>query len=647
MVAIGRAISPHAMQQNGTVTREQSLLIQGRLEQALAHHRAGRLAEAEAIYRHILTIDARHADGLHLLGMLEHQRGYHETAIEMIGQAISVSPNVAAYHSNLGTILQARGQLDEAAACFERALVLNPDWAEVHSNLGNVRHNQGRLDEAAACQERALALKPNFAEACSNLGIVRQAQGDLNQAVACYEQALALKPDYVDAHNNLGTALLEQNKIKQAVAHYERALFLKPDYAAAHNNLGNALTRQDRTVEAQAHYERALVLKPDYANAYNNLGNIFKEQGKFDDAMAQYERAIASRPDYAEAHLNRSELKRFRHGDPDLAALEALAKREDLSADKALYVHFALAKALEDTGDYVAAFEHLRQGNALKRSQVDYKEKNVLELFGRISNVFNSSLFDRLQGQGDPSDVPVFVIGMPRSGSTLIEQILASHPQIHGAGELTAIETMEASGLFNAGDPPLPYPESVAALDGAGLRRLGQSYLACLPKPANGAIRVVDKLLGNFLHIGLIHLILPHARIIHSMRNPIDTCVSCYSKLFTSGLYFTYDLAELGRYYRGYSALMAHWRSVLPPGAMLDVAYEEVVDNLEGQARRLIDYCGLPWDDTCINFHQSTRPVKTASAVQVRQPLFRSSLERWRNYEGGLGPLLHELGQSH
>jgi hypothetical protein len=221
---------------------------------------------------------------------------------------------------------------------------------------------------------------------------------------------------------------------------------------------------------------------------------------------------------------------------------------------------------------------------------------------------------------------------MPRSGSTLIEQILASHPQIQGAGELTTLEKMEAG-----------YPESYSALDGPALRRLGESYLAQMPLLANGKVRIVDKLPGNFLRVGLIRLMLPNARIIHTTRNPIDTCVSCYSKLFTVGLPFTYDLGELGRYYRAYSELMAHWRSVLPPGAMLDVSYEDVIDDLEGQARRLIDYCGLPWDDRCISFYRTIRPVKTASAVQVRQPLFRSSLQRWRRYEAGLGPLLDEL----
>ncbi len=611
----------------------ESRIPEGALENGLEHHRAGRLAEAEAIYRQILAADSRHADSLHLLGMIEHQRGRDDIAVELIGQAIAVSPHQAAYHSNLGTILQAQSKLDEAAACFERALALKPDWAEVHSNLGNVLQVQGKLEDAAACHERALTLKPGFAEALSNLGNVRQAQGRLLEAVSCYERALELKPDYADAHNNLGNALSTLDRVEEAQPHYERALVLKPNWAYAHNNLGNALATQDRIDEARAHYERALLLNPDYANAHNNLGNILKEQGRFDDAMAHYGRAIAIQPDYAEAHLNRAETKSFARDGADLAALQALAEKSDLPAEKMPYVHFALAKALDDVGDYARAFEQLRQGNALKRGQIKYEEQSVLDLFQRISAVFDKTLFDRLAGLGDPSPIPIFVVGMPRSGSTLIEQILASHPQIQGAGELRTLEKMETG-----------YPESIPTLDGAALRRFGQAYLARLPALANGKVRIVDKLLGNFLRVGLIRLILPNARIIHSSRHPLDTCVSCYSKLFTSGLSFTYDLAELGRYYRAYSELMAHWRSVLPPGAMLDVTYEDVVNDLEVQARRLVDYCGLPWDDRCLNFYDNTQPVRTASAVQVRQPLFRGSLQRWRHYESGLGPLLEALG---
>lgn len=605
------------------------------LQNALEHHRAGRLAEAEAIYRRILADDARHADSLHLLGMIEHQRGRHEIAAAMISQAITIHPHVAAFHSNLGTVAQAQGKLHEAAACFERALTLQPDAAEIYSNLGNILQSLGRLEEAASHQEHAIRLKPNFAESYSNLGNVHYAQGKLTEAIACYERALALKPGYVDAHNNLGTVFLSQDRVDEAMVHYQRALSLDPNYAAAHNNLGNALTRLEEFDDAQKHYEQALALNPNYANALNNLGNVFKEQGKFDEARVHYERAIAIDPAYAEAHLNRAELKRFQRDDADLTALEELVTSDRLPAAKALFVHFALAKALDDTGDYARAWEHLVQGNALKRAQIDYPGAHELEEIQRIRTVFDRDLFARFQGAGDPSSVPVFIVGMPRSGSTLVEQILASHPQIHAAGELTILEKMDAQGLCSPSDPPL---------DHAALRRLGQIYLSRLPPVADGKVRIVDKLPGNFLRIGLIRLMLPNARIIHTTRHPMDTCFSCYSKLFSNGLFYSYDLAELGRYYCSYRELMDHWRRLPPPHFLLDVAYEDVVDDLEGQARRLIDYCGLPWDDRCLRFQLTGRRIRTASSVQVRQPLSRSSIERWRHYETGLAPLMDQLG---
>jgi tetratricopeptide (TPR) repeat protein len=441
-----------------------------------------------------------------------------------------------------------------------------------------------------------------------------------------------------DAHRHY-----QAGRLDDAVAHYQRVLMLRPDHANAHSSLGMALREQDRLDDAMTHCERAIALNPDHADAYNNLGNIFKYLGKFDEAIAHYGRATAIRPEYAEAHFNRAETKTFHHGDADLAALEALADKDNLSTSEALYVHFALAKALEDSGDYVRAFEHLRKGNALKRRQINYDENYHLKGFQRISAVFDSPLFDRLRGEGDPSSVPIFVLGMPRSGSTLIEQILASHPQVHGAGELRDLDTA-ARGVLRGIGLPVQFPEFVPSLDGATLRQIAQAYLARLPSLGDGKIRIVDKSPANYLQIGLIRLILPNARIIHTVRDPIDTCVSCYSKLFTWGQFYSYDLAELGRYYRSYRELMTHWRSVLPSDAMLDVVYEHVVDDLEGQARRLTDYCGLPWDDRCLSFHTTSRPVKTASTVQVRQRLFRSSLQRWRKFEDGLAPLLEELG---
>ncbi len=461
--------------------------------------------------------------------------------------------------------------------------------------------------------------------------------------VEAHNRSLLLKPDHAVANNNLGVALAAQGRIDEAAEHYERALVLKPDYVDARYNLGNLLSAHGDLEGAKVHQERVLALNPDHADAHHDLGCVLACQGQLDNAAAHFGRAIAIRPGYAEAHFHRAEIRTFQRGEAGLAALESLAASDGLSESNAPFIHFALAKAFDDVGDYARAFEHFRTGNALKRRQVDYNEPGSARFFQSLSTVFDSGLFDRFRGAGDPSRAPVLVLGMPRSGSSLIEQILASHPRIHGAGELPYIATAIGS-LVNADRQPVRFPEGVPGLDGAALQRMGHSYVARLSALAPGKQRIVDKMQGNFLYIGLIRLILPNARIIHTMRDPIDTCVSCYSKLFATGQHFSYDLEELGRYYRGYTNLMSHWRSVLPSDAMLDVSYEELVDDLEGQARRLIEYCGLPWDDRCLAFHKTDRPVKTASAAQVRQPLFRSSLQRWRRYEAGIGPLLHELG---
>jgi tetratricopeptide (TPR) repeat protein len=295
---------PFARQQNKTARKGPSPIIQGMLRNALQHHQAGRLTEAERIYRQILAIDAHQPDSLHLLGMIAYEGGSHEAAVDMIRLAIAIDGKQAAYHSNLATVLRAQGNLDEAAACCKRALALNPGLVEVHTNFGNILQAQGKLDEAVACQQRALALKPDCAEAYYNLGIARQAQGKLDEAVACYERALTLKPDYPEAHGNLGTALQAQGKLDDAVASYERALALKPDYAKAHGNLGIVLQAQDKLDEAAACYERALALKPDYAEVWNNLGTARHAQDKLNDAAACYERALLLKPDYPEAHHN-------------------------------------------------------------------------------------------------------------------------------------------------------------------------------------------------------------------------------------------------------------------------------------------------------------------------------------------------------
>ena len=303
---------------------------------------------------------------------------------------------------------------------------------------------------------------------------------------------------------------------------------------------------------------------------------------------------------------------------------------------------FALSKAYADLGRHEESFRLLLEGNAIKRKQTIYDEAGTLALFDRIRQIFTPELMRAYEGAGDPSTVPIFVLGMPRSGSTLVEQILASHPKVFGAGELRDFDTV-VKMVRGPDGAVVPYPEFIPASGAQHYRRMGEQYLQRLSAYSKTAERITNKMPSSFFYVGLIHLALPNARIIHTARNPVDTCLSCFSKLFAGVQAFSYELGELGRYYRKYDELMSHWRSVLPAGAMLDVQYEEVVADFETQARRIVAYCGLEWDDACRSFYKATRPVKTASASQVRQPIFKSSVGRWLPYKDFLAPLLREL----
>jgi tetratricopeptide (TPR) repeat protein len=608
---------------------------------AQREHSAGRLSEAIEVYRKLLALRPDLAEVYCNLGSALQSQGKLDEAVAQFERATTLKPQLFQAHNSLGDIFRQQGKLDEAVARYRQAIALRPNFAETYSNLGAVLGQQGNFAAAAALCKRALALKPSLFQAHYNLGKILRKQGKFDEAAAWCRQAIALKPDHAEAYHNLADALTQQGKLDEAAVQFERALALKPSLFQSHNNLGNVLRQQGKIDKAVARFEQAVALKPDHPDVHKSLGNVLKQQGDFDRALASFEQTLALDPNCAEAHYSRAQLKKFRPDDPDLAALESLAADPSrVPADKIPYLHFALGKALEDVGDYPRAFEQWILGNALRRPEINYDEATWQRFLRHTADVFDANLLDRFRAAGDPSALPIFILGMPRSGSTLVEQILASHPQVHAGGELpnlhAVVETLETAGR------EIIFPQSILSLDADGLRRSGQAYLASLPTLPDGKTQITDKMLANFLYVGLIRLILPNARIIHTMRDPVDTCLSCFSRLFVD-LPFSYDLGELGRYYRGYHELMAHWRSVLPSGAMLDVVYENVVDNLEEQARRLIDYCGLPWDDRCLAFHETNRPVATSSNVQVRQPLYRSSVARWHRYEAYLQPLLVEL----
>ena len=467
--------------------------------------------------------------------------------------------------------------------------------------------------------------------------------GRLLEAVAHYEQILALKPRIPEIHNNRGLALAALGKFEEAAQAYRRATKIRPDNPETLCNWGVALGQLERYDEAEAKFRRAIVVSPGFAGAYNNLGLILKEQGRIVEFARALEQAIRLSPLEASYYDNLVAIRPFAAGDPYFAALETMAANTaSLSPPNRMHLHFALAKACEHIASPERAFRQLLAGNALKRTQIAYDEAETLAQMDRTRELFTRDFIRAREGCGERSPVPLFIVGMPRSGTTLIEQILASHPDIFGAGELSLFEQTVDSVRGALPQSPA-FPEMASRTSGEHIRSLGARYLETLTRRAPGAARITDKMPANFLYAGMIHLALPDAVIIHATRDPIDTCVSCFSVHFTKGQTHTYDLAELGRYYRRYQALMAHWHDVLPPRRILDVPYEELVGDLEAVARRIVAHCGLAWDARCLDFHRTGRTVRTASATQVRQPIYKTSVGRGRRYESFLKPLLAEL----
>jgi tetratricopeptide (TPR) repeat protein len=394
-----------------------------------------------------------------------------------------------------------------------------------------------------------------------------------------------------------------------------------------------------RPADALTICEKLQRLDRGKAEYYHVAGEALQQLGRIGEARSAFERAIALAPTTVHHHLRLARLVRLHPGDPHLVALEALAKDIDrLSEHEKVELHFALGKAYDDLGRAEEAFRHLAAGNAMRRRQIQYDEAMSLGLLRAMAETFTPDAVAAFNGAGNPSDVPVFVIGMPRSGTTLVEQILASHPKAFGAGEPMYLHQLLAQGHLG-----LDFPDSMPRLKPDDFRRFGDFYVALLKTHAPEAARIVDKLPTNFVTAGLIHLALPNARILHVKRDPLDTCLSCFANLFSQHIDFSYDLGELGRYYRGYAALMDYWHHVLPHGTILDISYEGLVSDLEGEARRIIAHVGLDWDPACLAFYRTERVVHTLSAAQVREPIYTRAVGRASPYAAYLEPLRNAL----
>jgi tetratricopeptide (TPR) repeat protein len=570
--------------------------------------------------------------------------GRFEEALASYDSALALDSRYLPAWNNRGVILKKLNRLEQALSSYDRALALNPDLAIVLTNRANVADELGRVVEALGGYDRALALNPGEADACNGRGNVLRKLDRIPEAEQMFRRAILLKPNGTEAHCNLGCLLIDLGQFDQAEAVLRRAIALNPDFVTALHNLAIALINLDRSEEAEPVIRRVLALDPQLAGAEHNLSLALMQSGRLDEAREAAERAIALAPRDPLHFRQLGDIRKYVTGDSHLTALEALSMDEaSLAVGKRIDLHFALAKAYADLGRPEDEFERLLAGNTLKRSIVHYEEAIVLGELDRTRQVYSAEFIGaERRHSGEPSAKPIFIIGMPRSGTTLVEQILASHPQVFGAGELTSFERAIGDVRSAMGEVSR-HPEIALQMSSVEFQSLGERYLAAIERLAPTAAHITDKMPTNFVFAGLIHLALPNATLIHTTRDPVDTCISCFSKLFTEGNFHTYDLAELGRYYRHYQALMAHWHQVLPPGRILDVAYEDTVADLEGVARRIVAHCGLPWDARCLDFHSTERMVRTASAAQVRRPIYASSVGRRRAYGSMLRPLLAEL----
>lgn len=634
----------------------------------------GSYGEAETCFRRAATIESKRPEIHYNLAKVLEAQGKTDQALESYREAIKYNPDFAAAYSNMGTLYRAQGLVEEALASYREAVRISP-LPEAHYNLGNALKSKGCLDEAVASYRSALQLKPDFYEAYNqlgftlydlnrldeaaesieqalrhhpdamgafNLGNIRMRQMRLEQAISCYRQAIQLNPHHAEAHNNLGTALRIMSRQDGALSAYREAVRLKPDYVSAHVNLGFLLSEYGRFDGALESFRQVLLLDPGNVKAVAGEATVYEKQGDYEKAYARIKPCLESGAESVELAMVFAALCRHvRRCDDAIAMLECLLAGDgtSLGVHERISLHFELGRLLDAATDYDRAFAHFQQGNNQKPH--NFNPERHARFIDEIIHAYSAEFMATAPSATNKSRRPIFIVGMPRSGTSLVEQILASHPAVYGAGELNEMHEIVRSLSETLGTQAL-YPRCISALTEKTCDLLSRRYLDLLAGFSKEAMRVTDKMPSNFLHLGLIALLFPEARIIHCVRDPLDTCLSCYFQSFGDSQDFSYDLGHLGFFYRHYRRLMAHWEDVLDI-AIMKVNYEQLVAEQEKLSRALVEFCGLEWDEQCLEFHRTKRAVATASYDQVRQPIYRKSVQRWKHYEQYLDPLKKAL----
>lgn len=653
-----------------------ALSAQQLFDNAQRLHAAGELRQAEHLYREILRRDPSHAAAVGALGVIACQTGNLEAGVKLLREALAHAPGDADLNNNLGMALMSMGDAVAARPLFELALTARPRFPEAHfnggnaclaegqhaaaekhyraalrqradyvdaaNNLGNLLFDLGRMDEAAQCMHKVVQLAPRFAPGQLGLARALAGAGKTEQAVAACRRALELDDTQLPAWELLAMCLRRLGELEGAAQTLARAVPLAPQSATLRDQLGLVQFSLGQVEEAAANFEAAEAIaagQPQYAT---HVGMAASARGDRERARLAFERALAVAPGHAEALRNLAEMAA---DDAQARALEqridrGLASATDSAARSQLL--FAQGRLRDLRGDYTGAFASFSAANALRRDAVPFDRAGQRQFIDAVIETFSEDFMRRASLHANPSERPVFILGMPRAGTSLVEQIVASHSQVHGAGELVFFPA-QVPALVRREGHGTGYPRGL----GRRLVELGQlapRYLALLQQRNGEAARVTDKMPYNFLYLGAIAALFPQARVIHCRRDPLATCHSIFTRDLAGSHPYSYDLESLAEAYVGYRRLMAHWRQRLPI-AMLDLDYEQLLDDQAGESRRLVEFLGLPWEDACLRFHESRRVVATASQWQVRRPLYTEARDHWRNYQQALAPLAAALAR--
>ena len=607
---------------------------------ALQHFKEGRLRRAKDICQRILQ-KKQHSGAILILGWIAHQRRDFDVAVERYQQYLGLKPKDAEARYTLGLVLEELGHNELAIEHYKKSIAIVATNAAVHRQLGDVYSKLYRLDEAIEPYKTALALQADDVKTVINLGNVLHGLRRYTQSIPLYRQALSMQPDNVHVHRHLGASLQRMGQTKEALACFEQALSLRPDYADARIKLAQVLRELGRAKEAMVEVEEAIKLKPDSSEAHVILALVLRELGQKDRAIDRLECLLTDQPRCGHLYYQIAMLEPKQELIP---ALEKLLSDPDLPISDRFFCHFALGNILRGSKSYDQAFDHFLKGNTLYRKTFVYDAREHAALVDGLIEAYSAQFFQDKRQFGSTSRLPVFILGMPRSGSTLVEQIVCSHPQVYGAGELQAVSTIIqtiAQQLEHAN----PYPECMSLFDKQMSEEYSERYLQVLALHSTDAKHVTDKFPGNYFKIGLIKTLFPDARIIHCQRNPLDSCISIFFHCITDWNW-SFDLTELGQYYLDYQRLMTHWQNVFP-GEIFTVQYEDLVMEQEKVSKQMIDYLGLEWDEKCLDFHNSERDVRTISNMQVRKPMYKNSMNRWKHYEKHLQPLIEVLQSDH